>query len=217
MLKYNINSFRQYAMKLLQNRPLITLFAIPQLIIILFVAKSVSAQEQIQQFDDRILISLAARRTPGQTRFMRFMSNTYRYGEVGVPTGLLIGGIISNDYQMRQNALYMASSTAITFGLTLLVKQIVKRPRPFVRNLKIISVYQPGEYSFPSGHSSTTFSTAMAVSNAYPKWYVIAPSFLWAGTVSYSRMYLGVHYPTDVAAGAILGTGTSLLLQPLKK
>jgi membrane-associated phospholipid phosphatase len=204
-------------MKSLKNRYLIPILAILQLIISMFFARSVSAQEQIQQFDDRVLISLAARRTPEQTHFMRFMSNTYRYGEVGVPAGLLIGGIISNDYQMRQNALYMASSTAITFGLTLLVKQIIKRPRPFVRNLKIISVYQPGEYSFPSGHSSTTFSTAMAVSNAYPKWYVIAPSFLWAGTVSYSRMYLGVHYPTDVAAGAILGTGTALLLAPLKK
>jgi membrane-associated phospholipid phosphatase len=204
-------------MKSLKNRSIIPIFAILQLIISMLCAKSVSAQEQIQQFDDRVLISLEARRTPEQTHFMRFMSNTYRYGEVGVPAGLLIGGIISNDYQMRQNALYMASSTAITFGLTLLVKQIIKRPRPFVRNLKIISVYQPGEYSFPSGHSSTTFSTAMAVSNAYPKWYVIAPSFLWAGTVSYSRMYLGVHYPTDVAAGAILGTGTALLLAPLKK
>jgi membrane-associated phospholipid phosphatase len=204
-------------MKLPQHRRLISIFAIIQLFSILLFAKSGSAQEQIQQFDDRILISLAARRTPEQTHFMRFMSNTYRYGEVGIPAGLLIGGIISNDYQMRQNALYMASSTAITFGLTLLIKQIVKRPRPFVHNLKIVSVYQPGEFSFPSGHSSTTFSTAMAVSHAYPKWYVIAPSFLWAGTVSYSRMYLGVHYPTDVAAGALLGTGTALLLQPLRK
>ena len=204
-------------MMVLQNMRLISLFVVIQLIIALGTSTGASAQAQIQQFDDRILIGLAAKRTPEQTSVMRFLSNSYRYGEVGVPAGLLVGGIISNDAQMRQNALYVASSTAVTFGLTLLIKHIVKRPRPFVRNLKIISVYQPGEYSFPSGHSSTTFSTAMAVSNAYPKWYVIAPAFLWAGSVSYSRMYLGVHYPTDVAAGAILGTGTALLLQPLKR
>ena len=203
-------------MMVLQNMRLISLFVVIQLIIALGTSTGASAQAQIQQFDDRILIGLAAKRTPEQTSVMRFLSNSYRYGEVGVPAGLLVGGIISNDAQMRQNALYVASSTAVTFGLTLLIKHFVKRPRPFVRNLKIISVYQPGEYSFPSGHSSTTFSTAMAVSNAYPKWYVIAPAFLWAGSVSYSRMYLGVHYPTDVAAGAILGTGTALLLQPLK-
>lgn len=52
---------------------------------------------------------------------------------------------------------------------------------------------------------------------AYPKWYVIAPAFLWAGSVSYSRMYLGVHYPTDVAAGAALGVGSTFILQSLKK
>jgi len=51
---------------------------------------------------------------------------------------------------------------------------------------------------------------------AYSKWYVIAPSLLFAGSVGYSRMYLGVHYPTDVATGAALGTSTALGLQFMK-
>jgi membrane-associated phospholipid phosphatase len=46
---------------------------------------------------------------------------------------------------------------------------------------------------------------------------VIAPSFLWAGTISYSRMYLGVHYPTDVATGAVLGAGTAAALSFMKR
>ena len=200
-------------MKSLLTKRLLPLFAA----ITLTFGLSFSAQCQIQQFDESVLIHLAARRTPEQTDVMRFLSRNYRYGEIGIPAGLLVGGIISNDAQMRQNALYVASSTAVTYGLNLLIKTLVKRRRPFVRNLKIVSVYQPGEYSFPSGHASTTFSTAMATSNAYPKWYVIAPTFLWAGATSYSRMYLGVHYPTDVTAGAILGTGTALLLQPIRK
>ncbi|ULT24063.1 phosphatase PAP2 family protein [Sphingobacterium sp. E70] len=48
------------------------------------------------------------------------------------------------------------------------------------------------------------------MSRAYSKWYVVAPSLLWAGSVGYSRMYLGVHYPTDVLAGAVLGLGRPL-------
>jgi undecaprenyl-diphosphatase len=68
------------------------------------------------------------------------------------------------------------------------------------------------EYSFPSGHTSSSFSAVTALSRAYPKWYVIAPSFLWAASVGYSRMYLGVHYPTDVTAGAVLGVGTSFAM-----
>jgi membrane-associated phospholipid phosphatase len=49
------------------------------------------------------------------------------------------------------------------------------------------------------------------LSLAFPKWYVIAPSFLWASTVGYSRMSFGVHYPSDVFVGAIIGAGTAFL------
>ncbi|WP_317617128.1 phosphatase PAP2 family protein [Mucilaginibacter phyllosphaerae] len=176
----------------------------------------VFAQPQIQQFDDRIMLDLQASRTPAQTDVMLFLSRTYKYGDIGVPAALLAGGIIRNDWKMRENSLYVASSTAISYGAMLLIKHLVKRRRPFVQNINIVPVYRAGSTSFPSGHAATTFSTAMAVSNAYPKWYVIAPAFLWAGSVSYSRMYLGVHYPSDVLAGAALGTGTALLL-PLKR
>jgi membrane-associated phospholipid phosphatase len=103
------------------------------------------------------------------------------YGNIGVPAGLLIGGIITNDRNMRENAGYVASSTAISFVATYLIKKLVGRPRPFIRNLKIVPVYIPGESSFPSGHTSTSFSTAMAVSRAYPKWYVIAPCVFMGG------------------------------------
>jgi membrane-associated phospholipid phosphatase len=55
------------------------------------------------------------------------------------------------------------------------------------------------------------FATATSLSLAYPKWYVIVPSFAYAGTVAYSRMHLGVHYPSDVAAGAVIGAGCAYL------
>ncbi|OOQ59983.1 phosphatidic acid phosphatase [Mucilaginibacter pedocola] len=175
------------------------------------------ADNFIQRFDDRTMISLALNRTPQVTPTMRFLSRNLMYGNIGVPAGLFLGGVISNNREMRENAGYIASSTAITFVATYLIKKIVGRPRPFVRNLKIVPVYIPGESSFPSGHSSTSFSTAMALSQAYPKWYVVAPAFLWAGGTAYSRMYLGVHYPTDVFSGAALGSGTAILLKPAFK
>lgn len=167
----------------------------------------IQAQPALQRFDDRTLESLASRRTPAQTKALLFISNSNTYVNLAIPAGLLVAGIIRKDYDMRQNALYVASSTASTFLFNELLKRMVKRPRPFIRNVHLSAVYQPGSYSFPSGHTSSAFSSATALSRAYPKWFVIAPSFLWAGAIGYSRMYLGVHYPTDVTAGALLGTG----------
>jgi len=174
------------------------------------------AQRRIQRFDDDIMIDLANHRTPQQTGILLFLSNTYRYGDIGVPAALLAGGIINNDKGMRENSLYVASSTFVSYGLMAIIKGVVKRRRPFIQNINIVPVYRAEGYSFPSGHASSTIATATALSIAYPKWYVIAPAFLWAGSVSYSRMYLGEHYPTDVAAGALLGAGSAVSLSFLK-
>jgi membrane-associated phospholipid phosphatase len=171
----------------------------------------------IQRWDDHIMIDLQNQRTPGQTGFFMFLSKNVLYGDVGIPAGLLVGGVISNNKEMRQNAGYVASSTAISYGFMLLIKHLVKRPRPFMQNINITPVYRASGTSFPSGHTSSSFATATALSMAYPKWYVIAPSFFWAGATSYSRMYLGVHYPTDVAAGLTLGVGSAAAMSFLKK
>jgi len=172
--------------------------------------------QRLQQFDDNLMIDIQHTRTPAQTVFFRFISNTNKYGDIGVPAGLFVAGAITNDKGMRENAAFVASSTAISFGVMELLKHIVKRPRPFIQNVNIVPVYRAGSTSFPSGHTSTAVSTATALSMAYPKWYVIAPAFFWAGTTAYSRMYLGVHYPTDVAAGAAVGVGSSLTMSFLK-
>jgi hypothetical protein len=110
-----------------------------------------AAQLRTPGFDNDIMINLQEHRTPQQTGFFLFMSNHLDYGNIGVPAGLLVGGIISNDKAMRQNALYVASSTAISAGLTQLIKVLVKRPRPFIQNIHITPVYRAGGYSFHRG------------------------------------------------------------------
>lgn len=175
------------------------------------------AQGPAQRFDDRVLINLQNNRTPLQTDIGLFLSKNYRYGDIGIPACMFIGGVIDHNQALRQNSLFVASSTAFSYGITLLIKTIVKRPRPFIQNINLVPVYRAGDYSFPSGHTSSTFATATALSMAYPKWYIIAPVYLWAGATSYSRMYLGEHYPTDVGAGAVIGVGSALSMSFLRK
>lgn len=187
------------------------------ILLILFSCFSVIAQNRVVDLDDRILIGLAKTRTPTQTAAMMFLSRNYQIIELSIPVGMLAGGIAANNKELRQNALFVASSTAISMGTTTLLKLIFKRRRPFVRNVKVIPIYEPTRYSFPSGHTSSSIATATALSMAYPKWYVIAPAFAWAGATSYSRMYLGVHHPTDVLAGFGIGVATPLALDFMKR
>jgi membrane-associated phospholipid phosphatase len=170
------------------------------------------AQSGLQRMDEDILEKLAAGRTDGQTPFWRFISNANNCVNAGIPAGMLLTGFIENNAQTKQNALYIAASTATSYLLDHIIKKLVKRPRPFITDIRLVPVYRPGAYSFPSGHASSSFGAVTALSRAYPKWYVIAPSFLWAASVGYSRMYLGVHNPSDVAAGAVLGAGTAFAM-----
>lgn len=183
---------------------------------VLLKGASLYAQSGIQQIDNNILEKLAAGRTPGQTSFWYGISHVNNYVNIGVPAGLLVAGLIRNDEPMKENALYVASSTASSYLLDYLIKIIVRRPRPFIVDLHLTPVYRPGEYSFPSGHTSSSFGTMVALSRAYPKWYVIAPALLWSTSIGYSRLYLGVHNPSDVLAGAALGTGAAFGMGFLK-
>lgn len=85
-------------------------------------------------------------------------------------------------------------------------KVIVHRHRPFETQIGPPS----NTHSFPSGHSATSFACATVLAVYAPRWRVTF--FLLATLIAFSRVYNGMHYPTDVLAGALLGVLTALLL-----
>ena len=96
-----------------------------------------------------------------------------------------------------------------------IVKNIVQRPRPFVTftDLQII-IPIPSEFSFPSGHTSSSFAAAAVFYRHLPKKLGL-PSVILAGLIGFSRLYVGVHYPTDVIAGVLMGILLSYLAEYL--
>lgn len=163
-----------------------------------------------QNFDLRMLESIQSARTPAGVQTMQGFSNTIYPVAVAAVAGELAYGYLSHDKTWQRNGWQMAAGLSVTLGATYILKNTVKRERPFQKYPEYVAANSStGEYSFPSGHTSTAFSLATSLSLQCPKWYVIAPSFLYAGAIGYSRMYLGMHYPSDVAAGAVIGVASS--------
>lgn len=103
----------------------------------------------------------------------------------------------------------------MVLGISQVIVQSLKRFLSRERPYKIIETlntfgFDLSDYSFPSGHTTASFSIASTVALNIPRLSLIL--FLLAIIIGISRIYLGVHYPTDVAAGILLGMGTSILV-----
>jgi len=87
------------------------------------------------------------------------------------------------------------------------LKHVVRRARPLLEDLPAMSPTIT-ELSYPSAHSTTSFAAAAALRGALPA----PPLYAAAGAMALSRVYVGVHYPTDVMAGAVFGTALGELI-----
>lgn len=120
-----------------------------------------------------------------------------------IGVGIIRGG---DDFS---DAYRLTISELAALGATIGLKYLVQRTRPYIRFAEVDSragdIARRDPYSFPSGHAALSFALATSWTLSHPKWYVAAPGYLWATTVAMSRVWLGVHYPSDIFFGAVLG------------
>ena len=117
-------------------------------------------------------------------------------------------------------ATFLASNLLLSTLIVQPIKHIIHAQRSltwFAENMPDIALPLVADVkmnhwlSFPSGHTAAAFSLATSLSITYPKWYVIAPSAIWACGVGFARMNQGVHYPSDVLTGAAIGVGCAFV------
>ena len=131
---------------------------------------------------------------------------------IGVPTAMGIYALVKKDHPLLKDAVYIGTSVIEALGITYAFKYTFDRQRPFEKYPdRIHPIEKEDSPSFPSGHTAAAFSLATSLSITYPKWYVIAPSAVWACGVGLARINQGVHYPSDVLTGALIGTGCAFL------
>lgn len=116
----------------------------------------------------------------------------------------------------RKTGVYCAAAMLLTLlVVNLAIKPLVARTRPYelVEGLQLI-ISRQKDYSFPSGHSANSLSCAWTIFRLAPRKYGV-PALVLAALISLSRLYVGVHFPTDVLAGAVIGIAMSELAQRL--
>jgi len=164
-----------------------------------------------QNMDVSLLRRLNASNPSCQTYWLQ-TSNSVYYTAPTITAGNLAYGLIYKDKTAIRNSFESALSVGICLAVSGGVKTLVNRERPSQAYPDLIrsSSYSEGK-SFPSGHTTLAFATATSLALTYKKWYITVPAYAWAASVGYSRMRLGRHYPTDVAAGVLVGIGSGYL------
>jgi membrane-associated phospholipid phosphatase len=168
-------------------------------------------------FDQRILVNMMESRREGVTKVMRGISDYTQEISFLIPATVTVVGLIDNNKMTLKKGLYLAESAAAATFITYGMKYSFKRSRPYMKIDGLSAAGTGNSPSFPSGHTSVAFASATSLYLAYPKWYVAVPAFTYAAAVGYSRMYLGVHYPSDVLAGAVIGAGSAWLMYKANK
>ena len=168
--------------------------------------------EWLLEMDGRLLLWLKeAFSHPVLDKIMIFISSLGNKGFIWIAIGvlfLLFG--YRNKIWRNRGFLVLFSLAANFLACNVVLKPLIDRTRPYYV-LDYTPLIPPvGDPSFPSGHTSASFAAATAIYAINKKWGIAAYAF--AAVMGFSRLYLGVHFPTDVLAGALVGIVAAMVI-----
>lgn len=171
--------------------------------------------QSVQNLDGEILLQIQQHlRTDMLTPFMKIVTFLGNGGWFWILCAVVLLAV------PKTRKTGYAAVLSLIFGVivtNLLLKNIVARPRPFAEIGALIPlIAKPTDFSFPSGHTTASFAVALVMLRMLPKKIGI-PAVVLAALVAFSRLYLGVHYPTDVLAGFVVAlVGSSLAVRGVR-
>lgn len=157
----------------------------------------------IQSADEAILLFIQENLRSGfLTPIMKFFTHMGEVGAVWLIMAVLFI-VVGKKYRLCGVNILLAIAVCFVIN-NLILKNLIARERPFfvIENLMTI-IEHPDEFSFPSGHASSSFAAAYAITRGVKKGWL---AYILAALIAVSRIYFGVHYLTDILAGAIIGT-----------
>jgi membrane-associated phospholipid phosphatase len=158
----------------------------------------------LSRLDMRLLYAMRTGwHAPANEAIAKALGRAGEYGAVWLALGILLALL---DPDRREEWLLCGLLGPFAIGLNYVAKVLVRRPRPVLEGLPPLSG-APSSLSFPSAHATSSFAVATAMTRVDP---LAALLFALALAISVGRPYLGMHYPSDVVAGAALGTALGL-------
>ncbi|MGL4453978.1 MAG: phosphatase PAP2 family protein [Sarcina sp.] len=161
----------------------------------------------IQNFDTSMMYKAQDLHNPILNSIMIFFT---KLGDMGL-IWLALGLVLLFFKRTRKAGVLIYLSQLLNIIVVTVLKDTIQRPRPFLTLPDLHPLIPlPTSYSFPSGHASSAFAGALIVAYMFKKW--IIPAYIVAIGIALSRVYLGVHYPSDIIVGAIIGTLSSIII-----
>lgn len=175
----------------------------------------------LTEADQKLLLLINSLHTPLLDNLMWIASDKWTW----LPLYALLTALIYQHHSPLRATLIILT-ICLTIAATdqtcaTIIRPAVQRLRPSNPDnpisplIHIVNDYRGGKYGFPSCHAANTFALAITISLLYAKAHISIPMITWAAIISYSRIYLGVHYPGDILGGIIVGTTYALIFHQI--
>lgn len=160
---------------------------------------------RISDYDITILRWVHHNRIESFDNILNSVSFATTFVSITLLITILLISLKKKSVELRHKFFKILTVFILSAIVSLSLKYFIFRERPFSSYPDIEKLSEAGNSSFPSGHTTEAFAMAFAFSIFFPQRKYILPVFIWALVVAYSRMALGVHYPTDVLSGLLIG------------